>query len=1544
MNEKYLKNLEAKERELHDDINALDKANQSAKNIAALQKKKDEAYKKYLAVLEQNRPKAGAIMRVSAALSPLSGIPHAYYESNAAIYPKVFINSYTKYVKDQLKTLTTGKDYSIGHKTGDNILERYAGMEAGPLRTALGLGIDIGTDPAMFGATKVTFMALKKTGSVMVDLAAKVPKVEKGLDNLGRMFNIFHDLEKMKTPEFVDKFKDAFRIAVNSGNFDALKKMGVDVSAYAKPVFSKLTQTEKKIYETSIQSTRGKTLSEIAEINKAKKEWSVIDARRQKDAFGSKRLREVNGTFTSSKEVDQILANAFGQQTRSVLGTKLNNIIGKPVDKINSAYKWLLSWNPYFQTRNAIGTTLQGISQGISPQNYWEAIKMVATKGKNNPQLYKEFADRGVVSQYGMYGAHKYSPFTKLANLSESINRTALALDGMGKGKGLVGAISNTERVFYKYNRAYKTGFENDILSRIFPFYDFMKGQMQFWPGELTNNPQLWVSLAKAKEATLPSHLKNYPMDRPDYERNMYTFDHYGNYGFQSEDFQKNITGDWKNLYSQLTPLVKLSELASGYNVFAGKAIADNTSGKRYEKMPYLIQRLLGYDEYSGQINPWGRYLFESLPVAQPILNAYDKDKPLINAVTSIRPYDLSPEAMVIQREMKQREQERGGFWEHIKRRSLFGVGAPKADAASHSTPSTTAAIPMSEREKFIYQWAVQNKVSPDKFGEEYVYRGGQEQVMAFNNRQRWGKDRARTKRYLGTIQEGADAEYNQIIANILHDAKFNKRDKSDLEQALAEEAARHEKTRVYKVGEGQPYFGDELDMFRRTAGLTDWQIAFNQAQERKASAASALASRWAKLIEDSPWNVSEATQVQLESARKQHAQDPDAYTADLLESKIRLILAEQDVALDKLEEKSRTAMTHILENMAKGTVNELEKIELERRAEHEKFLGSQDYQHLRITKNYEAIRLAQQAIDGVYDKKRDEELAARAKKHMEFVISAAKGEAEESLKAMKGIYERGGMSIDAFYSKKASDDDKRYSNSLSSILDLMMANIRTEMNSKVKVSAMSGKTVAAGKIDETRQALLAEIDKADTSTALAAAMNKLLPRQANIHADIEWGTIEKYKKMLKALAELQAIINNQDVLPVDKLEAINTIFKNIAGDLSKINTKEFEEVGKTFGAQVDEWQITRKEDANKKGVDIDNWNNTLRELKRESDKTKMQIYRQQVPLGYNREAEILATIQQETDYAYAGRLGAALQSLPENIGFDAGTEVMSSTETPEQYFTRVEQQLQAHLANKEAMTTEAGEKIAAAQQILNDRYLATEHNTNMHVEGMIQKRIQMASNMSGALLDIATTMYEASGRKSKEAFYVMKAIALADATIKGYQSVLAAYKSGNEISPTFGAISAGIAAGVVAAQIAGIVSTTIQGMAKGGEIKGGSGKKDDVPIMAMGGEYVMRKAAVNKYGVNFMAALNEGLIPGNISFSVPALPRSDSTKYYYASGGEVTRRQDVPFKVELKNESGTPLKASQSDVQFNGQEYIVSVLIDAMDRDVGGIRGMFGG
>ena len=49
---------------------------------------------------------------------------------------------------------------------------------------------------------------------------------------------------------------------------------------------------------------------------------------------------------------------------------------------------------------------------------------------------------------------------------------------------------------------------------------------------------------------------------------------------------------------------------------------------------------------------------------------------------------------------------------------------------------------------------------------------------------------------------------------------------------------------------------------------------------------------------------------------------------------------------------------------------------------------------------------------------------------------------------------------------------------------------------------------------------------------------------------------------------------------------------------------------------------------------------------------------------------------------------------------------------------------------------------------------------------------------------------------------------------------------------------------------------------ASGGPITGGSGTKDDVPALLMGGEFVMNKKSVSKYGMNFMNQLNNGNLP----------------------------------------------------------------------------------
>ena len=68
--------------------------------------------------------------------------------------------------------------------------------------------------------------------------------------------------------------------------------------------------------------------------------------------------------------------------------------------------------------------------------------------------------------------------------------------------------------------------------------------------------------------------------------------------------------------------------------------------------------------------------------------------------------------------------------------------------------------------------------------------------------------------------------------------------------------------------------------------------------------------------------------------------------------------------------------------------------------------------------------------------------------------------------------------------------------------------------------------------------------------------------------------------------------------------------------------------------------------------------------------------------------------------------------------------------------------------------------------------------------------------------------------------------------------------------------------------------------------ISSGGGKKDDVPAMLMKGEFVQKVSAVKKYGKDFMARLNAGLIPQSVArmYNTGGFVEPE----HYATGGHV--------------------------------------------------------
>jgi hypothetical protein len=277
----------------------------------------------------------------------------------------------------------------------------------------------------------------------------------------------------------------------------------------------------------------------------------------------------------------------------------------------------------------------------------------------------------------------------------------------------------------------------------------------------------------------------------------------------------------------------------------------------------------------------------------------------------------------------------------------------------------------------------------------------------------------------------------------------------------------------------------------------------------------------------------------------------------------------------------------------------------------------------------------------------------------------------------------------------------------------------------------------------------------------------------------------------------------------------------------------------------------------------------------------------------------------------------------------------------------RMEQELAQHENNKAALTDQGRAKLEAIKQLFVD----SEINRNGIIEQsdtkLLQQRLQTYSDMGSMMLQTAQMIFDATGKQSKEAFYAMKALAIVEATIKGAQAVLNAYESGSKISPVVGSMYAALAMAFVGTQVGVITSQMVngpEGKKEGGLITKGSGTKDDVPIVVMKDEFVMRQSAVRKYGPSFMEALNKGLIPINsMNFSIPETPSNNNYQTHFAEGGSVSAGA-TPITVQLKNESGTPLKQTKSETSFNGQETIVSIWIDALERNVGGLNDLLRG
>ncbi len=115
-------------------------------------------------------------------------------------------------------------------------------------------------------------------------------------------------------------------------------------------------------------------------------------------------------------------------------------------------------------------------------------------------------------------------------------------------------------------------------------------------------------------------------------------------------------------------------------------------------------------------------------------------------------------------------------------------------------------------------------------------------------------------------------------------------------------------------------------------------------------------------------------------------------------------------------------------------------------------------------------------------------------------------------------------------------------------------------------------------------------------------------------------------------------------------------------------------------------------------------------------------------------------------------------------------------------------------------------------------------------------------------------------------------------------------------------------------------------GFASGGAVRGpGTGTSDSIPAMLSNGEYVLRSSAVDRIGVATLNRMNR-----------------------YADGGYVGNDPSMygnpPVVINIENQTGVPVDAEQSSSTFDGEKWVIGVVMKGMANNTMGMRSVLKG
>lgn len=215
--------------------------------------------------------------------------------------------------------------------------------------------------------------------------------------------------------------------------------------------------------------------------------------------------------------------------------------------------------------------------------------------------------------------------------------------------------------------------------------------------------------------------------------------------------------------------------------------------------------------------------------------------------------------------------------------------------------------------------------------------------------------------------------------------------------------------------------------------------------------------------------------------------------------------------------------------------------------------------------------------------------------------------------------------------------------------------------------------------------------------------------------------------------------------------------------------------------------------------------------------------------------------------------------------------------------FNDIDAVLKASVDKEKALQNELAKYIEARNKLLLDQQ-----------KRLIEQNLTNAATLTGGYADVLSDLYEATGKKSKELFYLSKAAAIAEATINIALGITKALGQ----QGIFGIAQGALIAAKGAAQIALI---SAQQYAEGGLIHGKSpsSKSDDKIVRVTSGEYVQPVSSVKYYGMNAMEAIRQKVLPKDFFREVKNF-RIPSPRYAFAEGGAVTNNSGFNVNVPV--------------------------------------------